>query len=149
MLRQCLSVELVYPCFRAVGRDNHQRHMLIPRLGYGRCQIEQCRTRRDTYGHGLRQRLRQSQREKAGAALIGHGIALDSLTLVQIVYDGGVSRTGTNHRMTHMMRHEQRGQNIDVIFVGVHFFRSSGVEEFRSSDFSSLIGEFKSEGVEE
>ena len=47
-LRQRLTILLVNPLWRSVGRNNNQRHLLVICLGHGGQQIEQCRTTGDT-----------------------------------------------------------------------------------------------------
>ena len=51
-LRQCLSVQLVYPLLWTVCRDDHQGNMLIVSLGHGRGEVQQCRTTGDTHHDG-------------------------------------------------------------------------------------------------
>ena len=50
-LRQRLSVELVNPLRRTVGRNDYQRLFPIECLCHGRQKIEQCRARSDTNGN--------------------------------------------------------------------------------------------------
>ena len=65
-LRQGLSVKLVYPRLRAVSTDNDERQVLIPRLGHGRSQIEQCRTTGDTDDDRLVKGLHHTDGIEAG-----------------------------------------------------------------------------------
>ena len=49
-LRKGLSILLSNPCFRAVGRDEDDRQLLVVCLCHGRVEVEQCRTRCDADG---------------------------------------------------------------------------------------------------
>ena len=87
--------------------------MLVIGLGHGRCQIEQCRTTGDTHHNGLPECLRHAQGIEARRPLVGHRIARDVGTLVQVMYDGGIATAGTYHGMTDAMGHQQGGEDVD------------------------------------
>ena len=47
---------------------------------------------------------------------------MDVRTLVQVMYDGGIAASGTDHRMANPMSHQQGCQYIDVLFVTIHYY---------------------------
>ena len=86
-LRKGLTIKLIYPLRRTIGRDDDNALMLVTGLSHSWSQIEQGRTTGDTDDNRFFQRLRHTQRIKTCTTLIRHRIARDVRTLVQIVYD--------------------------------------------------------------
>ena len=121
-LRQCLSVKLVNPRFRAVGTDDDERQVLIPSLSHGRSQVEQGRATGDTDDDRLMEGLHHADGIETSRAFVGHGITCDVRALVQIVDDGGITAARTDDGMTDTVPYEQGRQYIDVLLIGEHFF---------------------------
>ena len=119
-LRQRLTIQLVYPCCRAVGRHHYQAAVLVVGLGNGRQQVEQGRARRDAHHHRLIRALRHAQGIEARRALVGDGIAGDVGTLVQVMYDGSIAATWTDHRMTDSVLDKQGREDINIDFITIH-----------------------------
>ena len=120
LLWQCLSVQLVYPLLRSVGRNHYQRHVLIVSLSHSRCQVQQGSTRCNANHHWSVQHLSHTQCIESRTAFICHRIALDIRTLVQVVHDSRVATTRTNHCVSHSMSHQQAGQDIYVFLTAIH-----------------------------
>ena len=87
-LGQRLTIQLIYPLLRAVGRNDDQGTLLIVGLGNSWCHIEQRRTRGNADNNRFVKRLRHSQGIETRRAFVGDGIALDVRALVEVVYDG-------------------------------------------------------------
>ena len=121
-LWQCLTIKLVYPLWGTVGRNHNQRNVLVISLCHSRSQVQQCGTTGDTDGDRLCQTQSHTQGIEACATLIGHGIALNIRTLVEVMHDGGITAARTYHSMLYACRYEQAGQDIDILFVAIHYY---------------------------
>ena len=119
-LRECLTIELVYPLGRAIRRNHDQRHMLIISLCHSWSKVQQGCTAGDTDGDWLLQALAHAQGIEACRALIRHRIAFDIRTHIEIMHDGRISAPWAQHRMPDPMRHQQTGQYIYVLFIAIH-----------------------------
>ena len=119
-LRQRLTVELVDPRLRTVGRDDDQGAMLIVSLSHGWREVEQRRTAGDADDDGLVQGLCHAEGIEAGRALIGDGPARDVGTLVQVMDDGGIAAAWADDGVTDAVGHEQRREYVDVLLVAKH-----------------------------
>ena len=87
-LRECLPVQLVNPLQGTVGRNHHQRLVLIPSLSNCRNKIQQGCARRDTDRHRQASTLAHAQSIESCRTLIGYGMARDIGTLREIVHNG-------------------------------------------------------------
>ena len=115
-LAERLTVYLVNPRGRPVGRDDHERLVLIVGLGHGGSDIEHGRTGGDAHGDGLVECLGDAQRIEAGRPLVGDGYAVDGWTCVEIVNDGCIAAARTDHGMLDAVLDEQSRQYVDVFF---------------------------------
>ena len=118
-LRKRLPVELVNPLRRAVGRNHHQRHMLIESLSNGRGKVEQRRPTGDADGNRFAQTLCHSQRIETCRAFIRNGIALDIRALVEIMHYRRIAASRTAHRILHAVSHKQCRQCVHIIFITI------------------------------
>ena len=119
-LRQRLPVELVDPLRGTVGRNDHQRHMLIPGLCHGGGEIEQGSAGGDTYDYRLIELQRHAQGIEACRALVGDGITGDVGTFVQVVDNGRVATARADDGMTDAIRYEQHRQYVYFFLIAVH-----------------------------
>ena len=108
-----LTIELIYPLGRAVGRNDDERLVLIVSLGYGRCQVEQRRAAGDTHHYRLVGGLRYAKGKETCGTLVGDGIARDVGALIEVVHDGRVAAAGTNNGVTDAVGYEQAGEDVD------------------------------------
>ena len=119
-LRQGLSVKLVDPGRRSVGRDYHQRQMLVAGFGYGGCQVEQCRARGDAHHHRHPGGLGYAESHETRRTLVGYGYARYAGALVEVVYNGGVAAARAHHGVLYAVSREQRCEYVDVFLVAIH-----------------------------
>jgi hypothetical protein len=106
-LRKRLTIQLVDPLCRSVGRNHYERDLLIISLSYCRIKIEQCRTRSHThYDRLITFSHRKSKSLEAGATFVGYRIASDVFTLVEIMNYGCISAARTHHSMANTMRYQ-------------------------------------------
>ena len=138
-LRQRLTVELVNPLWRTVGTDYDEGLMLIPGLGDGGSQIEQRSATGDTDNDGGMESLHHAKGIKACRTLVGDGITLNAGTLVQIVDDGGIATTRTDHSMTNAVGLEQGSQYVYILFVTKHLRMVSSLASVSCHSCSKVL----------
>ena len=137
---QCLSVQLVNPLRRAVGRDYNQGDMSIVSLCHGRSQIKKSRTRRDANRHGLEvARQRQAQGIEARRTLVGDGMALYLVRLVKVVHDGRITASRAHHRMLDAMSKQKRCQYVYIFFIAIHLLIVSSLASVSFHSCSSML----------
>ena len=119
-LRQRLTVELVYPLRRPVGRDHHEWHALIAGLSHGGHEIEQRRARGDAHGHGTGRGQCHAQRIEACRPLVDYVATLDVRADDEVVRDGCIPAARTHHGMPYAMGYEQRRQDVHIFFIAIH-----------------------------
>ena len=119
-LRHRLSGELSDPLLGPVGRDDHERQMLIHRLGDSGQRVEQCRAAGDADHHRFLSSLTEAESIERCAALVGDGVALDLRAHVEVVHDRRVARARTDHRMAHAVSYEQCSECVDILFIAIH-----------------------------
>ena len=115
-----LSVLLVDPLCRSVGREDDQRPVLVAGFGDGRCRIEQCRSGRDADGDRLVLGQRHAQCHECRRPLVGHGVARNAGAGTEIVDDGRVAGSGTDYGLRDASLQEQGGEDVYVFFGAVH-----------------------------
>ena len=117
-LRERLSVLLVDPGERSVGRDHDERHVLIERLRHGWQEVEQSRSGGHAEGDGPFVEG-ASESEESGASLIGDGESAET-SLDEIMDQWGIARSGAEDGTAQPVSYEQRSEDIDVVFVAKH-----------------------------
>ena len=105
-LRKGLPVELVYPCSRTVGRQHHERDVLVKRLGHSGSKVEHGRARRDANRHRRTCGLRHTDGIEACRAFIGRGIARYLGAFVKVVHQRRIPRARADNDRFYAVFHQ-------------------------------------------
>ena len=119
-LRKRLSVELVNPLCRAVGRHHDKRHVLITSLSHGRHHIEQRRTRCHAHHHRTMRGLSNTQSIEARRTLVRDRVARYTVTLIKVMHYRGIATTRAHHSIRHTILYKQSCEKVYVFLVTEH-----------------------------
>ena len=134
-----LTVQLVNPRLGAVGTNDNERLVLIPRLSHSRRKVEQGRTAGDADADRLIQSLHHAQGIEARRAFVGDGIAADVGTLVQVVDDGRIAAARTDDGVTDSVPYEQGRQYVYALLMAIHLLMVSSFASVSSHSCSSVL----------
>ena len=117
VLRQCLPVHLPYPRCGTVGRDDHQRNLLVIRLRHSRMDVKQRRSGSAADGSRLPTVQSQPDGKEAGIPFIRHRMASEEGMARQCLYNRYVAAARAQHDVPYLMLLEQGGQLQHVLFI--------------------------------